>query len=163
MALTAIIAIVGVVASVAGTVYSAISSKKAGEEAKDVAQMQAASLTEQAAKTQEQANVKEEQEREKARKMLASQRARIGASGVTMEGSPLLGMMETQAQYEKDLVNIKKGYQWELSDIEKEKQGILATGEAYEKAGEAKAGSTLLTGLGNLGTTWYSQYRKSMG
>lgn len=133
-------------ASVAGTVYSAIQSEKAGDEAERAEKRQAYMLAEQA-------RIREENEREKARRLLATQRARIGASGVTMEGSPLLNMMETQAQYERDLLNIRQGYQWEISET-------LRRGEAYEETGEARAGSTLLTGLGGTASQLYGWYRK---
>lgn len=131
-----LIPIVVAAVSVAGTAYSAYSSHQAGEAAESAEKKQAYMLSEQA-------RVREEQQRLNAKRLLATQRSRIGASGVTMEGSPLLGMMETQAQYEKDLLNIRMGTQWELSET-------LGRGKAYGEAGNVRAGTTLLTGLGNI-------------
>jgi hypothetical protein len=50
---------------------------------------------------------KEEQSRDEVRQVLARQRALVGASGVTAEGSPLLVMMESARQGELDALRIR--------------------------------------------------------
>jgi len=135
------IPIIAAVVSIAGTVYYAVSSSQAGEKAEHAEERQAAVLAEQA-------GVREEQQRENSKRLLATQKSRIGASGITMEGSPLLNQMETQAQFEKDLLNIRRGTQWELSET-------LSRGQAYKEAGNVRAGTTLLTGLGKTAGTMY--------
>lgn len=131
--------IIAVAASVAGTAYSAYSSHQAGERAESAEKKQAAMMSIQATE-------RERVERDKARRMLATQASRVGASGVDLSGSPILNLMQTQEEYEKQLANIKLGYQWQIEDT-------LAQGEQYKKAGEAKAGSTILSGLGTLTNT----------
>lgn len=122
--------------SVAGTAYSAYSSERAGDKAKEAEKRSAAM---QAMRYAEQ----EKLQREKARRLLATQAARVGASGVTLEGSPILNLMQTQEQYEKELANIRLGTQWEISET-------LRRGKAYDEAGEVRAGRTILSGLGEL-------------
>lgn len=128
-------------ASIAGTAYSAYSSERAGDKAKKAEKRQAAM---QAMRFAEQERV----QREKARRLLATQAARIGASGIELSGSPILNLMDTQAQYERELANIRMGAQWEISET-------LRRGKAYEEAGETRAASTILGGLGSLSETGY--------
>ena len=52
--------------------------------------------------------VEESQYKEKAKRVLASQAAAIGASGITFEGSPLLVMLESQKESEKDIMNLRR-------------------------------------------------------
>lgn len=139
--------IAAAVVSVAGVAYSAVESHQAGSAAEHAQKKQEYMIAEQA-------KVREEQQRENSKRLLATQKSRIGASGITMEGSPLLNQMETQAQFEKDLLNIRRGTQMELSTMSDQAQ-------AYKTAGNVKAGTTLLTGLGKTAETMYGFYKPS--
>ena len=123
--------------TVAATAYSAYSSYQSGQEAKSAKKKEAARLAESY-------KVREEQERERGRRLLATQRARMGASGIEYEGSPLLVQMESAAQLEKDLLNIRRGAQWDISET-------LFEGEQYARAGTRRAGTTILTGAADIG------------
>lgn len=147
MAAPVVIGVIGLVTSVAGTVYSAMSQAKAGKVEKQATEVQAGRIETQVARTGEEEKVKIEQEQEKQRRLLSSARARVGASGVEMVGSPLLAMMESQVQGEKDIANIRKGYQWEREDLRQSQEDILYSGTQREKAANVGVGTSLLTGL----------------
>jgi len=111
---------------------------------------------------------KEEQSRDEVRRVLARQRALVGASGITTEGSPLLVMMETARQGELDALRIRY-----TSEVEA-RQGLFQAqqyqseatlqryqGKQAQKAGYLSAGGTLLTGIGSAAS--YYGGRKGAG
>jgi len=74
---------------------------------------------------------------DKTRKLLSSKRARIGASGVTYSGSPLLTTKVDMEEFENDLYFLEKGYFVKNAAMNAEATGLIAS-ETY------KAGATLL-------------------
>jgi len=170
--LAPVLPFISLAASIGGTIYSAISQKKAGKEEKQATEVQAGRIETQigrvetqVARTGEEEKVRVEQEQEKHRRLLSSARARIGASGVEMEGSPLLAMMESQAQGEKDIANIRKGYQWEVEDLRLSQEDlrlsqedILYSGTQREKAANVGVGTSLLTGLSSAAERAYKYW-----
>jgi len=144
----AVLPVIAAVAAVAGTAVSVIGSLQAGSAQKKASERQAAYEAEQA-------RIREDQERRKAKALLGRQRAAVGASGVTMEGSPLLTLMDTATEYEKDLLNIRRGAQYQIGET-------LAAGEQAQTASYYRAGSTVLTGLGQTASTLYDFYRPNM-
>ena len=74
---------------------------------------------------------------DKTRKLLSSKRARIGASGVTYSGSPLLTTKIDMEEFENDLYFLEKGYFVKNAAMNAEATGLIAS-ETY------KAGATLL-------------------
>ena len=93
-----ILSVMGTAAAVYGTMQQAKAQKRvAGQEAR---------AAEQARKIAAQ-RAKDEGKRHKA--ILATQKARYAASGVTMEGSPLLVQMESLRESEEQLKRIREG------------------------------------------------------
>lgn len=74
---------------------------------------------------------------DKTRKLLSAKRARIGASGVTYSGSPLLTTKVDMEEFENDLYFLEKGYFVKNAAMNAEATGLIAS-ETY------KAGATLL-------------------
>lgn len=74
---------------------------------------------------------------DKTRKLLSTKRARIGASGVTYSGSPLLTTKVDMEEFENDLFFLEKGYFVKNAAMNAEATGLIAS-ETY------KAGATLL-------------------
>jgi hypothetical protein len=74
---------------------------------------------------------------DKTRKLLSTKRARIGASGVTYSGSPLLTTKVDMEEFENDLYFLEKGYFVKNAAMNAEATGLIAS-ETY------KAGATLL-------------------
>lgn len=120
-----------------------------------------------------------EQQRRKQLQLLGKQAAGYGAAGVMMEGSPLEIMADTAAQQEKEILVGRYNYDVEAAnyrnqgarytsqagfyDYESERQSGLA-GYA-QTAGYLKAGTALLTGVGNMagnlvGNTGIPKYNK---
>jgi hypothetical protein len=149
-----VVAVVGVIAA-AASAYAAYSASEA----------QSASLSYQkkVAKNQAEAArqagmVAEENEREENRRILASQRAAIGQSGVMGDvGSPLLAQIESAGQAELNARRTRYAYETNAKGFESE--AILRGFESRStrRAGYVQAGSSLLSGL----STTYASYKKT--
>ncbi len=88
----------------------------------------------------------------------STQRAAIGASGVDLEGSPLLVMKETQANLLKDEKRIFDTGMLQAWN-EREKARIAReTGQLYQDVGRYQGYATLLTGGGNIATSAYTMW-----
>jgi len=116
----------------------------------------------QAEAEQRAAAFESKQHKRKAEALLAKQRALVGASGVEMEGSPLLVAEDTAAQLAKEAVNIRLTGQRRVQAYRS--QSILdisrasaATSRAagYGRAAVIGAGSTLLQGGAQAGYLGY--------
>jgi hypothetical protein len=94
------------VASVGATVYSAVSSSQAQADAERTVKHQEMRAADQARKISAQ-NASDQEKRHRA--ILGTQEARYGASGLSMEGSPLLVQMESLKESEEQLRRIKEG------------------------------------------------------
>jgi len=137
------IPIILAVASTAASVYSSVQSGRSEDKAAKKASRQAAYS----------ASLKAEDERKKRERILATQRARYGASGVTMEGSPLLVQMESLAESEEQLRRIREtGY---LQADLYEEQGEEAKRSGYvNAAGAAVRGASDVYSYGNKLNWW---------
>ena len=128
------------------TVYSADQQRRAGNQQADYN----ANVAEEEAKAaRAKAEYDEKAHRENVRKILATQRALYGKSGVSMEGSPLMVMEDTQKQGELDALAIRYGGDVASARARSEANVAKMTGRnnAYAaKAGYMQAGSTLLSG-----------------
>lgn len=88
--------------------------------------------------------------RRAARRRLGALRAGFGASGVSLEGSPLDVLEDQAMESELDALTIQ--YQGELSAIGLESEAALSRerARASKTAGYLKAGSSLLTGAADV-------------
>jgi hypothetical protein len=133
-----IIPIVSIAASVAGTIYSSVEKSHAERKIEHQAERTAAQT--RAAAAQSAAD-----EEKRHRRILATQRARYAASGVEMEGSPLLVQMESLKESEEQLRRIREGGEIQALSAEELAQAagqraqtaitsglITATGQAAE-------------------------------
>lgn len=145
-----IASVVATAASVGGSIYASQQAAKAEEYQADVAKVQG-----------EQAQMAAESEaKDRARRsryLLGQQLAAAGASGVAVEGSPLLAMVESGVQ--EDLERRRILYKGYLSASGARSDAALARYQAssYRTAGYIQAGQSLLRGTINT----YSAYRKS--
>jgi hypothetical protein len=129
---------IAAVVSAASTIYSGI---KAGQAADYNAKVQ----EQNARYAQDKAAYNEKMHRDNVRKLLSTQRALYGASGVDMTGTPLLVMQDTVGKGELDALAIRHG-----GDIEAANQRAAATlsrmqGSTARTSGFLKAGTSLLT------------------
>ncbi len=139
---TAAVAIAGLVAaaaSAAGTVMSADAQRKASNYNADVADANARAAQDKAA-------YDEKMHKESVRKILASQRALYGKSGLSSEGSPLLVMEESTKAGEMDALAIRYGGDIAAAKERSSANLLRMQGKNIKTAGYIGAGSTLLAG-----------------
>ncbi len=135
--------------SAGGALYQGEQQRKAASENADIAER--AALAEKNA-----AAYNEELHRERVRKILSTQRALYGKSGLDMSGSPLLVMEDTAAQGELDALAIRYG-----GDVAAAKERSIANlsrmqGSAAATSSYFSAGSTLLSA----GSSYYGNQMK---
>jgi hypothetical protein len=99
----------------------------------------------------------EEVHRAKLQRMLGTQRALYGAAGVDItSGSPLLTMMSTAEEGEREAEFIKYGGEVEATRALNEGRIGRFQAKQASTAGKIGAGSTFLTGLGSAGLSYAS-------
>jgi hypothetical protein len=86
-----------------------VSATQAADAAEEAGQYNARLAEQQAAQARDAAALEEEAYRAHAKRVQAANRASIGASGVTTEGSPLLVLMDNAAQAEYEAQRIRYG------------------------------------------------------
>jgi hypothetical protein len=126
---------------------------------KKMADYNAAVAEQGAAAARDKAAYDEAMHREQVRKILSTQRALFGVSGVDMTGSPLLVMEDTAKKSELDALAIRYG--GDVAAARERSQANLSRmqGEAVKTSSYYQAGSTLLQGASNT----YGNYQKMTG
>lgn len=161
------IAIIALAAT--GTGVAAYSQYQQGKAAEDQAKAEAAWHAYNAKVAQREAEAEREaaefesiQHKKQADKLLARQRVLRGASGVTVEGSPLLVMEDTAAELALEAANLRMTGQRRISQFKS--QSILdiskagaakARGAGFAQAGKIGAGATILGGAADIGMMGY--------
>lgn len=171
-------------AIIGGIGLQAFGSYKAGEAASVEAKSQQAvanynaQVAEQQARAEEAATAyKQRKQAEDASRYASSLRAALGASGVASdEGTPL--MIQAQQAVESNLDNLMIGYEGQLAASRARSQASLDRAQAgmygsrsssLMAAGMTTAGTSLLTGFGDLGYKMYGEdaikkpYKKLFG
>jgi hypothetical protein len=147
------VAIIAVVLSVASGVYSAVQQNKAGKAAEDAEEYNASIADQNARAIQDKAAYDEEMHRERVKKLLKSQRALYGGSGVDMEGSPLMVQADTTEQGEMDALAIRQGGNVQAAQQRSQANLMRMYGRNAASAGRAQATGTLLsTGASAVGS-----------
>lgn len=138
IAITALSAIAGA----GGALYS-------GAKQQEAADYNAAVAEQGARAAQDKASYDEDIHRERVRKLISTQRALYGKSGVEISGSPLLVLEDTAGQGELDALAIRYG-----GNVNAAQQKSSATlsrmqGSAARTSSYIQAGTSLLTGAGS--------------
>lgn len=135
--------------AVLGTVMSANAQKEQGEAAKKTAEYNAGISRRNAEISMDQAATDAEAQQRDARRRAGAMRAGYGASGVTMEGSPLDVLEDSAITAELDRQNIL--YKGRIRALGFEDEATLydMSGSNAEKQGNSRATATLVGGLGN--------------
>lgn len=155
--LVPVIAGVAAVASLAGGVmaaqgaqttaaYNAQIAQREGQAAQQQADFNAGAARTEAAQTRDQAAIEEGQIRERARLILGDQRARIGASGVVLEGSPLDALSYNAGQLELEALNARYTGDVRARSLENQARGYGYQGQVAQTGAQSRAGVALLTG-----------------
>jgi Flp pilus assembly protein TadB len=141
-------AVAAVVIGVAAAGASAYASYEQAEQQKKSAKYNQRVAENQAAQAKEQGKLAAESERDRQRRLLATQHVRQAASGVlTTEGSPLVVQADSVRQGQRDLQLIEYGTDVRATGWSAEAE--LQRGQAswYRKAGAINAGVSLLGGV----------------
>lgn len=158
-----------IVTAIAGTATAAYGAYQAGRTAQQQAKAQAAwhaynarIAKKEAAAEREAARFEAGQQKRKAKQLLARQRVLIGASGVAMEGSPLLVAEDTAAQLALENINIRKRGLRRVSAFESRSildiskaSAAKSTAAGYGRAAVTEAGASILSGAAQTGYMGY--------
>jgi len=136
------------IASTAATVYSTYQQSKEQTEAEHDIRKQEKRAAEQARKI---AGQKAEDEAKRHKAILATQEARYAASGVTMEGSPLLVKMESLRESEEQLRRIREGGEYEYLTHKELAQSAGKRASAATTSGYVSAAGQGTKGTYNIG------------
>lgn len=137
---------VALIASIAGTAVSAVGAIAQGQQAADAAEFNAAVAQNEAIQARQEAAFQESQHRKRARSLLASQRAAVGASGTSFTGSPLSIMADSAAEAEIDAMMIRRSGTIAAANARARAAAERMDARAQRTAGLFNAGSSLLTG-----------------
>ena len=144
-------AAVPVILSVVGTtaaVYSTIQASKAESKAESARSVQQNRAAAQAKKI---AGQKAEDEEKRHKAIIGTQEARYAASGVTMEGSPLLVQMESLRESEEQLQRIREGGEYESMGYKELAQASSKRAAEATKSGYVSALAKGTGGTYNIG------------
>jgi len=133
----------------AGTGITALSVLQQGMQANANAKFESQQLAIQAKRDQEIAKINAEDFRNSEARRQATLRARVGGSGVTMEGSPLAVMSNIADEAEFQALRIEAG-----GDPTQARNAATlkrVEGRSAQRAGFMRAGATLLSGAGKFG------------
>lgn len=167
-------AIAAAVIAVIGAAVSAYAQYQAGQAQAASLKYQQKVAENQAIAARQAAQVAAENARERHQRVMAAQRARLGAAGVmSTEGSPLIVQMESAEQAALEEARIR--YSGEVQAGGVESQAVLSGFQARQArtAGTLGAGASLLSGVGGAygtyanrrqpnapsGTTGYTDYQ----
>lgn len=153
-----LLVLASIAAATASATIAARSTQQQSKSASAIAQFNAETSKEQAAEKAErlkvEGRVKQERILEQRRRILALNRAKLGKSGVTFEGSPLLVQQEVARNITQDAVmenfNTQIGVQGTLTRGQSEAQLSLLKGESARKAGKLQVGQALFSGASQI-------------
>jgi len=130
---------IGMGVSAAGTLYTGMQNYQAGQ--------YNAAMAREEAKTQEVlTDIEIQKHRRDVKRLKSAQIARYGASGVTLEGSPLLVMADSAAEAELDEALIRYSGWAKARGLRSEAYLSNKKGRESLYGSTLKAGGTLLTG-----------------
>lgn len=137
---------------IAGTVISVAGHLQSGRAANATAKYNARVAERNAVIARQQAGAAEAAHRRDVSRRMGSIRAGFGASGVTLEGTPLEVLEDSAAMAELDALNIR--YQGELRAIGFKDEAVLARAGGKQALTESRfrAASALFSGAGKMFT-----------
>lgn len=141
--------------SAAATAASMYSSYQSGKSQQAAADYNAKVAEQQSRQAQQVAKTKEENYRAEVDRRMAKIRADYAEAGVTTEGTPLLVMMESARQAEKDAARIRYGGDIESSALLSEAGLQRMVGKQAYQAGTIGAGVSLLSGTSRISSMSY--------
>lgn len=141
-----------------GTGVSVVGSIMQGKQEAEAAKAQARLSELQADEELKRGDREENNIRREAAKLIGHQRAAYAASGVRLEGSPLLVMAQTIQDSEKDILMLQKETDAKALAYKMQSRIFEDTASAAKTSSYFRAGSTLLTGVSS-GITTYKAFK----
>lgn len=141
--LSTIIGVVSTAVSVAGSIM-------AGQQQAAMADAQAKAYEQQAQADAQASAYEAQRERKKQELMQANARAQVGASGVSLAGSPTETLAANAREGELDLASIRYGSQLRQNNLRTQADISRFSGRQARAAGYINAGSGFISGLSNL-------------
>jgi hypothetical protein len=144
-------AIFSAISGVVGTAVSAFGAVQAGNAQNDAAQYSAKVADNNATAERERASYDAGLIKDERRRIVGSQRAAMAANGLEIStGSPVAVLGDTTGQSEMDVLARLYGGESAATAYGNDATRMRIEGKAAKQAGMLGAGSTLLTGMGNL-------------
>jgi len=143
-------AVAGLIIAAVGAAISAAGAAQQSKYQKSMGEYQSKVSAQNAQQVMDQAAGEEASFRKKARAQWGSNIAGIGASGMRMQGSPLLIMSEFEAETEKEAGNITSGALSRAGDYMTQGSMYGAAGKNAYSQGMMGAGATLLQGASSI-------------
>jgi len=142
---------------VASAFAQALSSYESGRMQRKSAETSAALAERDASNARAAAQIKAENYQEEARRRMAKIRADYAAAGVTTEGTPLLVMMESAREAERDVQRIRWGGEAQASVYQGEAGLQRIMGKNAYTQGVMGAGTSLLSGASMATAMYYGK------
>ena len=136
--------------TVASIGLSTAGSIAQGQQAQQMADMQAKAYEQQAQADAQASAYEQAQERRKQELMQANARAQVGASGVAMAGSPSEVLAANAKQGQMDIQAIRYGSQLRQNGLRTQADISRFSGKQAKTASYINAGSNLVSGLSGL-------------
>ena len=153
-------AIIGAVAAAVGAVVAAYGTYETGQQQQAASEYNKKVARNQAQAARDAASIQEDAIRDRDRRLLARQRAEVGASGYTAEGSPLSVMLDSAQEAELEALRVRYGGASAAAGAQSDAQLQSFYGQNAARAGTIGAGGTLLTAAGQAAGA-ASRYRAS--
>src|SRR3990167_4511580 len=134
----------------AGSLFGAVSSMQAGRAAQQNSAMQAELFRREAEQRRQISERDAEAFRKRQSRLQGTLRARIGGSGVTMEGTPLMVAEDIAAESELQRLRILHGGAADESRLLTQASLERFAGQNARRQGNLRAGSLLLKGAGQM-------------
>jgi len=142
--MAAAVPVIMMAAAVAGTAVSVYSSVQQGKAQSAAREREASQLARSAAQARTAAAQKAEDAAKEHRRILATQRARYGASGLEFTGSPLLVQIESMREGEEQLRRIiEEGEMGYTSSMESSSEARIQAGQAMTSGYVNAAGGAI--------------------
>ena len=144
-------------AATAGATYMSVQSQRSAAKSQEAlskynAQLQKKEAEERRLQGTEAAMLN----RDKARRLMSINRAKIGTSGVTMAGSPLLNQLDIAETAEIDSANIMRNAQIGADQSIAQSRIDIMAGKSARTAGRLGVGASLFSGIGTMANTGLS-------
>lgn len=138
----------GTIAAVGAAAVGATAAVRQGQAAKKTAEYNADIMAQQADQERQASRQEEREFRDRNRRLLAAGRARSGASGFTMAGSPLLIAEDMASEVELQALKIRYGGDIKATRLEQQAGITSFEGQQAYNQGTMRAGASLLSSAG---------------